>query len=98
MLPGLVLSIELVRNMHWKGRLIVIAVVKAVHLTNCPKLLSNFAIAHKRSTFTRRTNGPSSGTFRERKDPREKFNFYFGFFVGKVCQCAVYDKKKQLFC
>jgi hypothetical protein len=36
--PALVLSLEIVRNMHWQGRLSVVYVIEADYLTNCPKL------------------------------------------------------------
>jgi hypothetical protein len=39
MTPGLVLSVEIGRNIYWKGRLIVFSATEAVYPTNCPNLL-----------------------------------------------------------
>ena len=38
LIPGAVLSVEIVRNMLWKGWLIVVSVIEAVSLTNSRKL------------------------------------------------------------
>jgi len=42
MTPGLVLSVEIVRNIYWKGRLIVFSVIEAVYFTNFPRLFSQW--------------------------------------------------------
>ena len=54
LLPGLVLSVKVVRYLHWQGRLIVVSVIEACYLMDCPKLFcpsQNFVREQKSSLF-----------------------------------------------
>ena len=52
---GLVLSVEINRNMYWKGRLIAVSVIEAGYLTNFPDFFSLEKIC-------RQGNGPQCST------------------------------------